>query len=62
MNCPSCGSPILIVVDSRAVPGSIRRRRECTKCSHRFTTYEVYEKQYTLLNMLTDLVRRKNNE
>ena len=28
------------VVDSRESNGSIRRRRECQKCSKRFTTYE----------------------
>lgn len=42
MRCPFCDSPLNKVVDKRAVTGSgeIRRRRECLKCSRRFTTYE----------------------
>jgi len=35
------------VIDSRASRegATIRRRRECTKCSHRFTTYEEVERE-----------------
>ncbi len=42
MNCPFCGDPDNRVVDSRDVrDGSeVRRRRECTGCGRRFTTYE----------------------
>lgn len=42
MKCPFCSSEINKVVDKRAVAGTgdIRRRRECLKCSKRFTTYE----------------------
>ncbi len=42
MRCPFCGSQSHKVVDKRAVAsaGEIRRRRECLKCSRRFTTYE----------------------
>jgi transcriptional repressor NrdR len=42
MNCPFCGQPDNRVVDSRDVrSGSeIRRRRECSECGKRFTTYE----------------------
>ncbi|MCL4366579.1 transcriptional regulator NrdR [Patescibacteria group bacterium] len=42
MICPFCGSSQNKVVDKRGVNGSgeIRRRRECLKCSKRFTTYE----------------------
>ena len=46
MICPKCKNIDTSVVDSRdAEDGrAIRRRRECDKCSHRFTTYEVPEK------------------
>jgi transcriptional repressor NrdR len=39
--CPNCNSPSR-VLESRAADGgaSTRRRRECTACAHRFTTYE----------------------
>lgn len=42
MKCPLCGSFSNKVVDKRSVKGSgeTRRRRECLKCCHRFTTYE----------------------
>ncbi|MBI3397028.1 transcriptional repressor NrdR [Candidatus Woesebacteria bacterium] len=42
MKCPFCDEPESEVVESRAVnPGNaIRRRRECTKCRKRFTTFE----------------------
>lgn len=40
MNCPYCGNEASRVVDTREVGDAIRRRRECLKCSERFTTYE----------------------
>ena len=41
MRCPYCRSEELKVVDKRdSEDDSIRRRRECIKCSKRFTTYE----------------------
>ena len=42
MNCPFCDHPDNRVVDSRDVrSGSeVRRRRECSECGKRFTTYE----------------------
>ena len=45
MKCPFCQSSLSKVVDKRAVDsrGEIRRRRECLKCSKRFTTYERVE-------------------
>ena len=45
MKCPFCGYTESKVIDSRpAEEGEkIRRRRECLKCSRRFTTYEVIE-------------------
>ena len=46
MRCPYCGKADSRVVDSRAADegATIRRRRECTGCGRRFTTYEVVEK------------------
>ncbi len=42
MKCPYCSHEETKVLDSRPVDdgASIRRRRECEKCSRRFTTYE----------------------
>jgi transcriptional repressor NrdR len=46
MRCPKCGCQDDKVIDSRASRegATIRRRRECTKCSYRFTTYEEVER------------------
>jgi transcriptional repressor NrdR len=45
MRCPWCNADEDRVVDSRPADGgaSIRRRRECTSCGRRFTTYERVE-------------------
>ncbi len=45
MICPKCKHKSTSVIDSRdANEGrSIRRRRECEKCDHRFTTFERVE-------------------
>lgn len=44
MHCPVCDSRRTKVLDSRdAKDGGIRRRRSCTDCGHRFTTYERVE-------------------
>ena len=42
MKCPFCGFTQDRVVDSREIEESaaVRRRRECDRCSKRFTTYE----------------------
>jgi transcriptional repressor NrdR len=45
MRCPWCGHPDDKVIDSRSADGggAIRRRRQCLKCSRRFTTFERIE-------------------
>jgi len=44
MKCPFCGFADSKVIDSRPADDSIRRRRECTDCGKRFTTYETIER------------------
>lgn len=46
MQCPKCHARDDKVIDSRAIKDEtvIRRRRECTTCGHRFTTYEEVER------------------
>lgn len=44
MRCPFCGYEDTKVIDSRPSDEKKRRRRECTSCGKRFTTYEVVEK------------------
>jgi transcriptional repressor NrdR len=45
MRCPNCQNADTKVLDSRPVEegSAIRRRRECDKCSFRFSTYEEIE-------------------
>ena len=45
MRCPFCSSPDTQVIDSRVLEAgdSIRRRRKCSACEKRFTTYETVE-------------------
>jgi transcriptional repressor NrdR len=45
MKCPFCASDDTQVIDSRVSESgdSIRRRRKCTACQKRFTTYETVE-------------------
>ena len=42
MRCPRCEATGTRVIDSRDLENgsTIRRRRECEACAHRFTTYE----------------------
>ena len=51
MKCPFCASTDTQVIDSRAAePGdSIRRRRRCSSCQKRFTTYETVELRLPLV-------------
>lgn len=54
MVCPFCNKEDTAVIDSRrnAEGSSIRRRRKCSKCDSRFTTYEKSE---------IDLIVKKRN-
>lgn len=51
MRCPSCGHEGDKVVDSRSVRDGqgVRRRRECSRCRHRYTTYEFVEETPVLV-------------
>ena len=43
MKCPYWGFEDLKFIDSRPAEDKTRRRRECTRCGERFTTYEAVE-------------------
>ena len=47
MRCPQCDATENRVVDTRSSRGgrAVRRRRECTVCDARFTTYEYVEER-----------------
>jgi transcriptional repressor NrdR len=43
MFCPGCQAPTRVLESRRAPDGGTRRRRECSRCGHRFTTFERRE-------------------
>lgn len=51
--CPECASPDSHVIDSRNEPRNARRRRfECNRCGHRYSTYEVSAVEYEHMRTL----------
>ena len=62
MKCPYCGFEESKVIDSRPTDetSAIRRRRECLKCSKRFTTYEKIE-SLSLVVIKKDQSRQQYN-
>lgn len=49
MRCPFCGFEDTKVINSRSIGDRKRRRRECTNCGRRFTTYEMIESPILLV-------------
>jgi transcriptional repressor NrdR len=52
MRCPHCGNFDDKVVESRTLANgdAIRRRRECSRCGYRFTSYErIEDKQFMVV-------------
>jgi transcriptional repressor NrdR len=50
MECPRCDQPTRVLESRRAEDGgAVRRRRECSGCGHRFTTYERGEREPTFV-------------
>src|SRR5215208_710764 len=47
VRCPFCSADSTQVIDTRPSPDAVRRRRECTACGERFTTYERTEEPRT---------------
>jgi len=62
MRCPVCRSPDTRVLDKRdsADASTTRRRRQCGKCLHRFTTYERPDAS-TLMVVKSDQRRQEWN-
>ena len=61
MKCPKCGAGYhdVRVTDSRPGDGyGVRRRRECSACGYKFTTYEITATDKAKY----ELTRRQNEE
>lgn len=50
--CPRCFARNSAVKDSRPAFQSIRRRRECKSCGHRWTTFEIAADETGLMAIL----------
>lgn len=62
LSCPACGSHKVFVTDSRSTDNgrTVRRRRRCADCEHRWTTAEVPIEAFQGLRGLESLIGRVN--
>jgi transcriptional regulator NrdR family protein len=57
MQCPNCGQTNnSVVLDSRPLRHTVRRRRKCLSCDERFSTYEYVRLKLTKTKMV-DFIR-----
>lgn len=63
MHCPSCNAEDTKVIDSRLLMEgkTVRRRRKCPSCEHRFTTYEQFQVQLPAIVKSSDGRREPYN-
>lgn len=57
MNCEICQCAESRVVRTDAAPTEIKRRRECLRCKHRWTTYERTEDELEKLDKIREAAR-----
>lgn len=57
MNCPLCHHEESRTVRTDAQASEIRRRRECLRCKHRWTTLELAAEDVQKLEQIRDLAR-----
>lgn len=58
--CESCGAESLYVTDTDKIrdKNCIRRRKRCSMCGHRSTTYEICEEDFLKLTVRTDCMTK----
>lgn len=56
--CPACQQQTAYVIETRHTGPITRRRRRCSSCDHRFTTYELHQEHYKQLLGNTKQLRR----
>ena len=57
--CPACNQKEQVTIESRRTKeGYTRRRKECRKCKHRATTYEVDESFYSLAKAIVPVASK----
>ena len=52
--CPKCSGDTK-VLETRSLKDALRRRRECLRCQHRYTTYETRTKEPDLAVLILEL-------
>jgi predicted RNA-binding Zn-ribbon protein involved in translation (DUF1610 family) len=57
-HCPECGEPTLATRESRKTREATRRRRICSVCGFRHTTYEVSQTWYREAQRNRDIVSK----
>ena len=60
MNCPKCGSNQTKVINSRPRDDTVWRRRECLKCGHVYTTYEITDAHKALYDYTKSEIARRS--
>lgn len=58
MMCPRCGSVQTNVDDSRSTGETVRRRRNCMTCEHRWSTLEMPQFVAERLTITKRIIRR----
>lgn len=58
--CPRCKEPRLKTIESRSTNDVIRRRKQCTNCGKRVTTYEVSSDFYLLAQRNETVIQNIN--
>ena len=56
--CPACGEHTVYIIESKKAQNGQRRRKQCNKCKHRFTTFEIDELEYKQLMRSVALLRK----
>ena len=52
VNCSQCGASAVRVLERRPNRHAIRRRKQCTECGFRETTYEISQEQFKELQVV----------
>lgn len=60
MNCPECGSFQQRVFDSRSGADTVRRKRLCLNCGHRWQTLELAVGKQTRMIEEMEALRKEN--
>ena len=59
--CPHCGEAQSLTSQTRQSNGTVRRRRTCSGCGHRFTTRETLEGSHVPAAAIRALEERLHN-